>query len=218
VNFVALCVKLYFYMIHFRYNKKYFSQRYFFIVVLLIFAIIGLFSIVHSDENVIKIEKKAPAPMPTEINANFLNQVEKCFIPVASLYGYTLRLSSGFRSTEEQNQIYEQGRVVDGHIVTEASGGRSIHNFGYAVDIVDRWREYNINFDKLGKIGEYCKLEHGDEGDLAHFEYRGGLTTQQLLDGERPSVLRLPCVTMSERTEANPLTLEDLRICGAPKF
>jgi hypothetical protein len=218
VNFVVLYVKLDFYMIHFRYNKKYFSRRYFFVAVFLIFAVIGLFSIVHSDENIIKIEKKVPVSMPTEINANFLNQVEKCFMPTASLYGYTLRISSGFRSTEEQNQIYEQGRVVDGHIVTEAPGGRSIHNFGYAVDVVDRWREYNINFDKLGKIAEYCKLEHGDEGDLAHFEYRDGLTTQQLLEGKRPAALKLPCAVMTERTESDPLTLEDLKNCGATKF
>jgi peptidoglycan L-alanyl-D-glutamate endopeptidase CwlK len=159
------------------------------------------------------------SPMPTEINSNFENQVNECFIPVAFFYGYTLRISSGFRSVEEQNQIYQQGRVVNGHIVTEAMGGRSIHNFGFAVDVVDRWRGYDIDFDKLGKIAEYCGLESGDEGDLAHFEHRNGLTTDQFLDGFRPKDLILPCTVMDEKFKASQsLSLEDLRSCDAPKF
>jgi len=164
-------------------------------------------------------EIRASVPLPTEINANFINQVDKCFIPVASLYNYTLRIASGFRSVEEQNEIYRQGRLVNGHIVTEAEGGKSIHNFGYAVDIVDRWREYDINFDKLGKIAQYCGLEQGDEGDLAHFELRHGLTTDQFKGGLRPLLLTLPCGVMSERDDAGQkLTLKDLQNCGAPKF
>jgi len=192
----------------------------FYIVLIGIFLICvigGLFFIARGNGNSIKI--KQPAPMPTEINVNFINQINQCFIPITSLYGYTLRISSGFRSVEEQNQIYQQGRVVNGHIVTEAQGGKSIHNFGFAVDIVDRWREYDIDFDKLEKIAEYCGLERGDEGDLAHFEYRNGLTTEQFIEGLRPPDLTLPCAVMSERTDANQkLTLKDLQNCGAPKF
>ena len=190
---------------------------YIFAIGIFLICVIGGFFIVRSNRNSVKI--KQPVPMPTEINANFLNQVNKCLIPIASLYGYTLRISSGFRSVEEQNHTYLQGRVVNGHIVTEAPGGRSIHNFGFAVDIVDRWREYDINFDKLGKIAEYCGLEHGDEGDLAHFENRNGLTTDQFIEGLRPSNLTIPCAAMSERADANQkLTLKDLQNCGAPKF
>lgn len=158
-------------------------------------------------------------PMPTEINVNFANQVNECLIPVASLYGYTLRISSAFRSIEEQNQIYQQGRIINGHIVTEAVGGRSIHNFGFAADVVDRWKGYDIDFDRLGKIAEYCGLEHSDEGDLAHFEHRNGLTTDQFVDGFRPRDLIFPCTIMDEKFKASQtLTLEDLRSCGAPKF
>ncbi|HUT96245.1 MAG TPA: M15 family metallopeptidase [Candidatus Paceibacterota bacterium] len=160
--------------------------------------------------------------MPIEINANFLNQVNKCFIPIASLYGYTLRITSGFRSVEEQNQIYEQGRTIDGHIITEAPGGRSIHNFGFAVDVVDRWKEYDIDFDRLGKIAEYCGLEHDDDGDLSHFEHRDGLTTDQFLEGSRPSIMVLPflpCAIIDEQAKVSQLlTLKDLQNCGVPKF
>ena len=185
--------------------------------IFLICVIGGLFFIACSNGSSVKIKKSVP--LPTEINADFLNQVNQCLIPIASLYGYTLRISSGFRSIAEQDQIYQQGRVVNGHIVTEALGGKSIHNFGFAVDIVDRWREYDIDFNKLEKIAEYCKLEPSDEGDLAHFEYRNGLSTEQFLEGLRPTALTLPCAIMSERANANQkLTLKDLQNCGAPKF
>jgi len=183
------------------------------IVGVLIFVIF----VVYENNGSAKIGQLTP--VPTEINANFVNQVNECFIPVASLYGYTLRISSGFRSMEEQNQIYQQGRSVNGHIVTEAVGGRSIHNFGFAVDVVDRWKEYDIDFDRLGKIAEYCGLEHGDEGDLAHFEHRNGLSTDQFLDGFRPKDLILPCIVMDERFKASQsLTLRDLQSCNVPKF
>ena len=73
-----------------------------------------------------------------------------------------------------------------------------------------------INWEKLGNI---AGLEHGDEGDLAHFENRDGLTTDEFIEGLRPSDLTLPCAIMSERADANQkLTLKDLQDCAAPKF
>ncbi|MBU1102062.1 M15 family metallopeptidase, partial [Patescibacteria group bacterium] len=150
---------------------------------------------------------------------NFLSQVDECFIPTAAVYGYTLRISSGFRTVAEQDQLYKQGRTVDGHIVTEAPGGKSIHNFGFAVDVVDRWREYDIDWEKLAKIGTYCGLEPSEEGDISHFENRDGLTTADFVAGRRPAALALPCAVMAERAKANQsLTLKDLQNCGASKF
>jgi hypothetical protein len=157
--------------------------------------------------------------MPTEINANFLNQIEKCLIPIATTYGHTLRISSGFRTVEEQDELYNQGRTVNGHIITEAQGGKSIHNFGFAVDMVDHWKGYDIDWKKIGKMSEYCGLEHGDEGDVSHFEIQDGLTTARFAAGRRPLLRTLPCLIMDERAKANkPLTLKDLQNCGAPKF
>jgi hypothetical protein len=154
--------------------------------------------------------------IPIEINQNFLNQINECFIPVASLYGYTLRITSGFRNLNEQEAIYNLGRTENGHIVSWAEAGKSIHNYGYAVDVVDRWRGYYINWKRLSKIGEYCGLFQVDD---AHFEYRGGLTTEQFKIGERPSLIKPPCDIMSERVKKNQsLTLLDLQNCAAPNF
>ena len=155
-------------------------------------------------------------PVPTAIDPNFSTQVNECFIPTATVYGYTLRIASDFRSLAEQAVIYDQGRTVDGHIVSWAEPGLSLHNYGFAVDVVDRWRGYNIDFDKLAKIGAYCGLE---QVDPPHFEHRAGLTTAQFGDGLRPSPLTLPCALMDERAKANQsLTMKDLNSCGAPKF
>lgn len=163
--------------------------------------------------------KKIPEPilLPNEIDENFLNQVNECFIPTAAVYGYELRITSAFRSLTEQDQIFDQGRTEDGHIVSWAESGKSIHNYGYAVDVVDRWHGYYINWERIAKIGNFCGLTQVDD---AHFEYRDGLTTDQFAAGLRPSEsLTLPCQIMNERIKVDqPLTLEDLQSCGAPDF
>ena len=190
-------------------------------IIFLLVLITGLFFIARNDNAFMLENNTEPkeVPMPTEINANFLNQIEKCLIPISTTYGYTLRISSGFRTVEEQNELYNQGRTVNGHIITEAQGGKSIHNFGFAVDMVDRWKGYDIDWGKIGKMAEYCKLEHGNEGDVSHFEIRDGLTTARFAAGRRPLLRTLPCSIMDERAKANkPLTLKDLQNCGAPKF
>ena len=159
------------------------------------------------------------ATLPTGMNSNFLNQVNQCLIPVAAVYGYDLYITSGFRSMTEQAALYDQGRTTNGAIISEAPPGHSLHNYGYAVDVADRQDGYNINWTKLVKIGAYCHLESGGQGDLPHFEYRGGLSTDDFAAGKRPPPLALPCPVMGERAKANqPLTLKDLQSCAMPQF
>lgn len=52
----------------------------------------------------------------------------------ANQKGIPILISDGFRSIEEQNNLYEQGRSKPGKIVTNARGGESLHNFGLAID------------------------------------------------------------------------------------
>lgn len=50
--------------------------------------------------------------------------------------GIIARIISGTRSYEEQNRLFRRGRYGNaGPIVTNARGGRSLHNFGLAWDI-----------------------------------------------------------------------------------
>jgi len=209
---------------NFNYKSINLRDRFCFLAVILfsIFIFSGLFFALHNaineDIDYLSNRGMASPPMPKEADPNFLTQVNECFIPVAAAYGYTLRITDAFRRMEEQNGIYQQGRTVNGHIVTEAPAGKSIHNFGLAIDIVDRWREYDINWDKLDKIAKYCGLEH-DTDDLPHFEYRNGLTTAEMRTGKRPASLVLPCAIMHERAIAGKaLTLKDLENCNAPEF
>lgn len=46
-----------------------------------------------------------------------------------------LLISSGIRSFEEQQKLYNQGRVTPGKIVTNAKPGKSLHNYGLALDV-----------------------------------------------------------------------------------
>jgi peptidoglycan L-alanyl-D-glutamate endopeptidase CwlK len=159
------------------------------------------------------------APIPTGLDPNFIAQVDDCFIPTAAVYGYDLRITSGFRSLVQQQQIYDQGRLEDGTVVSEAPPGHGLHNYGFAVDIVDRFKGYNIDWPQLIAIGAYCGLGNGGVGDYPHFEYRGGLDTDQFAAGLRPKPLTLPCPAMATRAaDDQPLTLQDLQACGAPGF
>lgn len=51
----------------------------------------------------------------------------------------------GFRTVEEQDELYAQGRTKPGLKVTNARGGQSQHNFGLAIDFV-----YDVNPDTKG--------------------------------------------------------------------
>ncbi|RKS26342.1 peptidoglycan L-alanyl-D-glutamate endopeptidase CwlK [Flavobacterium endophyticum] len=46
-----------------------------------------------------------------------------------------VRVTQGLRTFEEQDALYAQGRTNPGKKVTNAKGGQSIHNYGFAVDI-----------------------------------------------------------------------------------
>ena len=45
-----------------------------------------------------------------------------------------VRFTSVYRSKDEQDDLYAQGRSKPGRIVTNARGGQSYHNYGLAID------------------------------------------------------------------------------------
>jgi peptidoglycan LD-endopeptidase CwlK len=48
--------------------------------------------------------------------------------------GINILITSGFRSSDEQDALYRKGRSEDGPIVTQVKGGQSYHNYGLAID------------------------------------------------------------------------------------
>lgn len=202
------------------YNKP--SNRTIFLAaVFFVISIIATYSLFRNypENGIVEGLALKSVPPPTEIDSNFLYQVNTCFIPTAAAYGYDLRITSGFRSLDEQAALYAQGRTVEGHIVTYTL--KSIHNFGFAVDVVDRARGYDINWDRIGEMGRYCGLEQGDDeyDEQVHFQHRQGISTAQFESGMRPDQLSLPCQLMADRASKDePLTRSDLSTCGAPIF
>jgi hypothetical protein len=169
------------------------------------------------ETEVILAAESTPAPLPTELDENFLTQVNNCLIATAAAYGYDLYINSGFRSFAEQDDLYASGRTRNGRIYTNAKGGGSVHNYGLAADVADHKYGQSIDWQRLIKMGTYCGLENGDRGheDLPHFQHVGNLSNEQLFAGKRPPLLTLPCAAMKEDA---PLTKDILRACGAPDF
>ena len=95
--------------------------------------------------------------------------------------GLTFKVTSGFRSYEEQDELYEQGRSKPGKIVTNARGGYSNHNFALAFDITqfdgNRPIYESDDYKTAGKLGKSIGLLWGGDwsnGDEPHFEFRPG--------------------------------------------
>lgn len=114
-----------------------------------------------------KIEDLVPAMQP----------MVRQFIEKAAQVGFNLRITASYRSNEEQAELYAQGRTKPGPIVTNAKPGQSLHNTRRAIDIVDRQKGYDLDWEKLGRIGESCGLEWGGRWqsfkDRTHFQYTG---------------------------------------------
>lgn len=107
-----------------------------------------------------------------------------------------VRISTAFRSWDEEDRLYAQGRTIPGDIVTNARGGDSYHNWGLAFD-AEPFENGKISNDmkkylKMGKLGQKVGLEWGGTFksivDLPHFQYTFNLNTWDLLDGVRPHI------------------------------
>ena len=97
------------------------------------------------------------------------------------------------RSSEEQDELYAQGRTKPGKVVTNARGGESWHNHRCAFDFVPlvagkpAWSNTSL-YRKAGVIAESVGLEWagrwtGSLRETAHCQYTGGLTLAQLKSG-----------------------------------
>lgn len=102
--------------------------------------------------------------------------------------GFEAFISCTYRSNEEQNRLYAQGRTQPGKVVTKARGGQSPHNCveaqkpaARAFDIAIRYRgSNNLLWDassplwrRAVAIGEGLGLESGSAwGDWPHFQLK----------------------------------------------
>ena len=119
----------------------------------------------------------------------------KEFIIEANYQGLHVDVFSGYRSIEQQNDDYAQGRIRAGKIITNASGGHSWHNWGLAVDVVFKdqlghwtWNVPQEAWEELASIAkQVASLEWGGNWqgsleDTDHFQLTGGLTIAEALE------------------------------------
>jgi peptidoglycan LD-endopeptidase CwlK len=142
--------------------------------------------------------------MPTELNPIVKERTEQ-LIQQAAKKGIVVVITDSFRSAEDQNKLYEQGRTTDGDIVTNAKGGESYHNYGLAIDFALEtptgdvvWdREYDRNGNGKADWAEVVQMskalgfEWGGDWkgfkDYPHLEINFGLNIADLQNGERPA-------------------------------
>ncbi|MBU3180295.1 peptidoglycan-binding protein [Clostridium psychrophilum] len=116
------------------------------------------------------------------------------FLDLTIANNLDVRITNAFRSWNEQDRLYAQGRTMPGSLVTNAQGGDSYHNWGLAFD-ASPYENGKISNDiekykKMGQLGQQVGLEWGGTFisivDLPHFQYTFGLNTWSLLNGIRP--------------------------------
>jgi peptidoglycan L-alanyl-D-glutamate endopeptidase CwlK len=106
--------------------------------------------------------------------------------------GFSLEISQGLRTWDEQNSLYAKGRNLAGEIidenlvVTHAKGGESYHNFGLALDFFFEspdgaaiWDETFPGYPKAVEIFEGLGLVcganwHGNKRDADHVQLTTG--------------------------------------------
>jgi len=111
------------------------------------------------------------------------------FIVEANRRGIPLIATSGLRTFDEQQKLYNQGRSEPGAIVTNARPGESFHNYGLAIDVApvggwenfSRWREIGEMGKSLGFKWLALVSDGGSSrslNDKPHFEYTGATIAQ----------------------------------------
>jgi len=109
--------------------------------------------------------------------------------------GIQVKLVSGYRSQEEQDQLYAQGRTMPGKIVTNARGGYSWHNFGLAADyafVKDGHLTWDGPWSHFGRIARMCGLEWGGDfrkfPDRPHVQLTKGKTLREMREQAKQNV------------------------------
>ncbi|WP_078496552.1 M15 family metallopeptidase [Paenibacillus selenitireducens] len=128
----------------------------------------------------------------------------KELVELAAKKGIRVVITTDFRSIEEQNRLYRQGRDSKGKVVTNAEGGESYHNYGLAIDFALQDKAGNVLWDmerdnnKNGKTDwlEVAELAKGlgfswggdwkQFPDFPHLQMDFGYTISRLKSGHYP--------------------------------
>lgn len=142
-------------------------------------------------------------PMPDSLHPVVEERADE-LVRRAAAKGIDVIITDGFRTIEEQDELYAQGRTKPGRIVTTVKGGESYHNYGLAVDFAIRLPSGKVIWDlkydgnKNGKadwfeivaiakeLGFTWGGDWEDFKDFPHLQMDFGLTIEDLKRGKRP--------------------------------
>lgn len=95
-----------------------------------------------------------------------LQKLAKELVTVCEKQGCPIGIGECFRTVQEQNRLYDQGRTKPGPVVTNAPGStyRSMHQWGVAFDVYRKdgkgaYNESGNYFQRVGAIGKSLGLE-----------------------------------------------------------
>lgn len=123
----------------------------------------------------------------------------KCrdFLAACTAAHIDVLITSTYRDSHSQAELYARGRTKPGTRVTNARPGESYHNWRVAFDVVPLragkpvWGvggQDAILWERVGKIGESVGLEWAGRWtrfrEFAHFQFTGGLRIADFQDGK----------------------------------
>lgn len=119
------------------------------------------------------------------------------FLDELTALGLKPFITQGYRSIEEQNRLYAQGRTKPGQKVTNAKGGESWHNYRLAFDLgflTDTGKlTYDVDWNIVGKTGQKIGFEWGGAWtifkDRPHFQMVGGLRIKDVYNNPEANTL-----------------------------
>lgn len=117
-------------------------------------------------------------PKADQLLAELQERASQAITEANTIMSLDLFITSAYRSPEEQDRLYAQGRTTPGPIVTYLKGGESLHNHRRAFDIADRKRGYNFGQTEwdtiaaiISKYGWFWGGNWSRFKDKPHFEW-----------------------------------------------
>jgi peptidoglycan L-alanyl-D-glutamate endopeptidase CwlK len=108
--------------------------------------------------------------------------------------GHEPLVTCTYRSVQEQDDLYAQGRSKPGKRVTNVRGGNSYHNWRVAIDFVPLlagkpvWDAEHKAWPEIATLAEAVGFEWGGRWttfkDLPHLQYTQGLTCDDFRNGK----------------------------------
>ena len=149
--------------------------------------------------------EEVPEPLPITGLHPVVAENEGILVRMAARRGIEVVITHGYRSVEDQDALFAQGRSSSGRIVTNARGGESSHNYGLAIDFAlrtpkgeivwDMERDDNGNgkadwlevVDLAKELGFTWGGDWANFPDYPHLQMDFGLSIRDLKRGKRPA-------------------------------